>query len=100
GGKVECGAVAESNANLAVGAGLDHVAPVNEIADLRLTYAAAGGDIRLHDHGARMLDGDRTRRRDHLSYWGCFEVPGGRLRGIVLRPRHNRYDRGQHHCGD
>ena len=45
----------------AIGAGLDHVAAVDEITNLRLTGLT--GDICLNDHRLRMFNCDRTRGR-------------------------------------
>ena len=59
----------------AAGPRLDDVAAVNGIAHLGLTDASGNRDIRLNDHGVRMLDGDRTRRGYHPSNRSRFEAP-------------------------
>src|SRR5205823_1046034 len=89
GGKIERGAVGERYANLAISSGLDDVAPVNEIPELGLTDASSR-EIRLNDHGVRMLDGDRTRRSYHLPDRSRFDVPRWRPPGIALRLRRSR----------
>src|SRR5262245_47892682 len=88
--KIESGAVVEGNANLAVGPGLDHVALVDWVTDLGLAGATRGGEIRLNDHGIRMLDCNRTRRLHHFSNWIRFETCSRGLCGVALRPHRFR----------
>src|ERR1700694_977257 len=60
GGEIERGAVGENHADRGSGSGLNHIAPVDEVADLGWAEAAIRADVGLKDHAIRMVDRNRA----------------------------------------
>ena len=65
--KIKRAAIRKVDAEPAIGPGLDHIAQIDEVANVRLTGLTA--EICLNDHRTRVFNGDRTR--------GSYNFPNG-----------------------
>ena len=83
--QIERGAIGEVDSDPAIGAGLDHVALVDEITNLGLTGLT--GDIGLNDHRLRMFNCDRTRGGYNFPDRFWCDILNSGLGGVNLRAR-------------